>query len=195
MQERGCLCAGYNWLNVGAYHDITMNQLYFHVPSFYATADDAEDYFKRSMPGYLCEYKMPRWVKKTCTSLEKQFYRLPGREQEPGIGWERKDIPNAFISKGMRPPVGYWEKLEKNNRFFNEEWQMIGCHDVASRLLYWRKIRSNVPYAKQIEREYHFSRFVDAARNRKPWNLPGKPDAEKPVIVNKPPRLVSRKIF
>lgn len=194
LAEKGYLCAGYNWLNVGTYHDITLNQLYFHIPSFYATADDAEAYFKRSTPGYLCEYKMPRWVKKTCHKLEQQFYRLPGREQEPGIGWERKDIPSAFLSRGMKPPMGFWERLENNNRFFNAEWQMIGSHDVVSRLLYWRKIRGDVPYAKQIEKDHHFARFMEAARNRKSWNLPGKPDPT-PIASDKTPKLISRRIF
>jgi len=196
LESEGYLCAGYNWLNVGTYHDITLNQLYFHVPSFYKTADDAESYFKRSMPGYICEYKMPRWIKKTCKNLEKEFWRVPGREQEPGIGWERKDLYGAFATKQLNIPIGFWEKLENNNRFFNLEWQLIGSHDVASRLIYWRKIRNLVPYSKKIEKDFHFSRFIDAARNNKPWNLAaGKPDPKIPVDNTKKPKLISYKIF
>jgi hypothetical protein len=196
LKDSQYLCGGYNWLSVGVYHDVTLNQLYLHVPSFYKTIDDAEAYFMRSSPLYLCEYKIPRWLKKTCTNIEKQFYRIPGREQEPGVGHERKDIYGAFQAKGIKhAPIGFWERLENNNRFFNFEWQMIGSHDVESRLVYWRKIRNLVPYGKQIEKDKHFSRFMEAARKGLPWNLPpGKPEptAELP---RKKPKLVSRKII
>lgn len=195
MEEKGYLCGGYNWLNVGTHYDITLNQLYFHVPSFIATADDAEKYFKQSSPTYLCEYKMPRWVKKTCKNLEKEFWRVPGREQEPGIGWERKDLMGAFLTKKMRPPVGFWEDLENNNRFFNREWQLIGSHDIGNRLLYWRKIRGEVPYSKQLEKEFHFARFIDAARNNKPWNLPVVNPKPKKPLPEPTPKLISRRIF
>ncbi len=189
MQSNACLCGGYNWLNVGVFHDITLNQLYLHVPSFNKTADDAEAYFKKSMIDYLCEYKIPRWLKRTCTDIKKQFYRVPGREQEPGIGWERKDIYGAFLAKGLTVPIGFWDKLENNNRFFNLEWQMIGSHDIGQRMLYWRKIRSLIPHGKEMEKEKHFARFVDAARNNKPWNLKTTPEPKKEQ-TNKEPKLM-----
>lgn len=192
--SEGYLCGGYNWLNVGTYYDITLNQVYFDVSAFGQTVDDAEAYFKRSPPGYLCEYKLPRWVKRTCPNIEKQFYRLPNREQEPGIGWERKDIPNAFAAKKIKMPLGFWEKLENNNRFFNLKWQLIGSHDVGARLNYWRKIRKLVSYGKQIEKEHHFCKFLDCARSGKPWNLSSEADSPKP-ISDKQPKIFSRKIF
>lgn len=197
LKNEGYLCGGYNWLNVETYHDITLNQVYFNIPAFHATADDAEAYFKRSSPEFLCEYKMARWIKKTCSRLNKEFYRLPGREQEPGIGWERKDIYGAFRSKHLQIPIGFWEHLENNNRFFNLEWQLIGSHDIGSRLNYWRKIRSQVSYGKQIERNYHFARFIDAARDRKKsWNLPVALDPlVSPLASKKEPKLISRRIF
>lgn len=196
MKNEGYLCGGYNWLNVGTFHDITLNQLYFHAPSFYKTSFDAESYFKRSPRDFLCEYKMARWLKRTCNHLDRQFYRLPGREQEPGVGWERKDIYNAFLSKHMQIPVGYWERLENNNRFFNYKWQMIGSHDVVARSNYWRKIRSVVKYGKKIEKDKHFIRFLDAARNGTQWNIPSDEKAPPPLPKpDKEPKLFSRKIF
>jgi hypothetical protein len=195
LENDNYLCAGYNWLNVGTYHDITLNQVYFNVPAFEKTANDAEAYFLRSAKNFLCEYKMARWVKNTCPDIKNQFYRLPGREQEPGIGWERKDIYGAFASKSMNIPVGFWEKLEKNNRFFNHKWQMIGSHDNASRLIYWRKIRGEVPYSRKIEKDKHFTRFLESTRTNKQWNLPdrGGNNAMPPNL--KQPKIISRKIF
>jgi hypothetical protein len=197
MKSKGYLCAGYNWLNVGVFHDITLNQVYFDVKAFEKTADDAESYFKRSQPGFLCEYKMSRWVRRTLpTNIERYFYRLPGREQEPGIGHERRDLWNAFKAKGMQIPLGFWERLENNNRFFNLDWQMIGSHDVGSRLSYWRKIRSLVSYGKSIEKETHFARFIEAARNNDPWNVKVKSLPPPPVAPpTKQPKLIRRKIF
>lgn len=196
LKDNDYWCAGYNWLNVGVDYDITLNQVYFKVSEFIKTADDAEAYFKRSPKGYLCEYKLPRWVKRTCTDMGKQFYRLPGREQEPGIGWERKDLYNAFVGKGVHVPVGFWERLEENNRFFNRKWQLIGSHDVGARLNYWRKIRSEVAYGRQIEKDKHFARFMEAARTGKPWNLPEKPETRgEPSHEGKKPKIFSHKIF
>lgn len=165
------LCGGYSWLNVGVNYDITLNQVYLHVPSFYKTITDAENYFKNSSQRFLPEHKLPRWIKKTC-NFEKDFYRLPGREQEPGIGWERKEIPSIFRSKQMRVPFGFWEKLENNNRYFNSEWQLIGCHNIGDRLFYWEKIKHLIPYAKQHEKDHHFRRLSHAVQNNLPWNLP-----------------------
>lgn len=195
MRSEGYLCGGYNWLNVGTYYDITLNQVYFNVPAFNTTAEDAKAYFIRSPQGYLCEYKLPRWVKRTCKDMDKQFYRLPGREQEPGIGWERKDIYKAFAAKKLKIPVGFWERLENNNRFFNFKWQMIGSHDVGARLNYWRKIRNHVTYGKQIEKDHHFARFMDCARTGKSWNLETKPDRPRPIQSDKKPKIFNRKIF
>ena len=197
MEEKKYLIGGYNWMNVGVYHDITLNQVYFDVPAFYETADDAEEYFKRSKKGFLCEFKMPRWVKKTCKDIEKEFYRLPGREQFPGIGWESCDIVNAWRSQGRSVPLGFWEQLDKNNRYFNEEWQLIGSHDNISRLNYWRRIRTSVPYYKELEKEYHFARFLSAARTNGKWNLDIKPTTQTniPDNSNKKKIIFKRKIF
>ena len=194
LEKGGYLCGGYNWLNVGTYHDITLNQLYMHVPSFMKTVDDAEAYFRRSPENFLCEYKMARWIKRTCRNLSHEFYRLPGREQEPGVGWERKDIIRAFMVKGISIPQGFWDRLENNNRFFNSEWQLIGSHDIISRLNYWRKIRAKVPYGRDIEKEPNFSRFVECVKANRLWNLPVQPSfsVKKPTQKTK---LYLRKIF
>lgn len=181
MESQNYLIGAYNWMSVGVYHDITLNQLYLNVPQFYETSYDAENYFLHSPKQVLCEFKMTRWVKRTCKNLEKEFYRLPDREQLPGIGWEAKDIVKAFERLNRKIPLGFWEKLDKNNRFFNEKWQMIGSHDNYSRLVYWKRIRNQVPYAENLEKEYHFSRFLIAAKNNEKWNINCLPEVYIPA--------------
>lgn len=193
--KEGYICGGYNWLNAGAYHDITLNQVYLHVNQFMATSSDAEQYFLRSPKDFLCEFKMARWIKRTCSDISKQFYRLPGREQEPGIGYMREDIPGAFQGKGMSIPEGFWEQLEKNNRFYNEKWQLLGHHDNPSRLLCWRRIRHFVPYAKTLEKEKHFARWLRACREKLPWNLDPPEELPSPPKPMQKPKNIGKKIF
>jgi hypothetical protein len=195
MEEKGYLCAGYSWMGVNSDKDITLNQLYMNVKAFSETVDDAESYFLRSGRGFICEYKMSRWVKRTLKNLNTQFYRLPDREQIPGIGWEEKDLPGAFEAFGIKIPDNYWEALEENNRFFNRKWQLIGSHDNESRLSYWRKIRSEIPYSHKIEKDYHFSRWIEATREKKPWNLKTEDDPAPLRKVYKTANSIKRKIF
>jgi len=189
------LCGGYNWINVGADHDITLNQLYLRVDKFVETAADSEKYFLRSMKDLLCEFKMARWLKRTCSDFKKQFYRLPDREQEPGIGYMRNDIPGAFREKNMEVPVGFWEQLDKNNRFFNEKWMLIGSHDNPSRYIYWRRIRDRVPYAKALEKEKHFARWLIACREKTAWNLEPPEELPSAPTPMKRPKNIGNKLF
>jgi hypothetical protein len=190
MAKKPYICGGYNWMNVGSNQDVTLNQVYFDVPKFMTTADDAEKYFLRSSRGFLCEFKMARWVRKTCQDMNVDFYRLKGREQYPGIGWESKDIVKAY---GQQVPIGFWEKLNKNNRYFNEEWQLIGSHDNASRLEYWKRIRKSVPYFQELEKEHHFARFLETAKVNEKWNVTVK--SEPLATSAKKPSIFKRKIF
>lgn len=196
MEEKGYLCAGYSWMGVNNDKDVTLNQLYMNVNNFHQTADDAESYFLRSgKTGLICEYKMSRWIKRTLKDMDAQFYRLPDREQLPGIGWEEKDIPGAFAAYDMEIPDDHWDLLQENNRYFNKKWKLIGSHDNKSRLGYWRRIRSEIPYARKLEKEHHFARWLQATRENLPWNIEIKEPQVPPKPPYKPVKPISRKIF
>jgi hypothetical protein len=170
LDESGKLAAGYNWFGCGTFNDITMNELFVSVPAFLATADEAEEYIAASDQRYNCEYKMAWWVRRTLSDLAAQFYRLPGREFDPGVGRLIQDYLPLFERKKEALPAGFWERLNDNNRFFNREWQMIGSHNNLSRLVYWTWIRDAVPYAAELERLPHFNRWLVAASSNRPWN-------------------------
>ncbi len=170
LVKNNYLCAGYNWFSVGTHHDITMNEVFVSVPEFSATMDKAEKYILESDQRFNCEYKMAWWMRQTLENPDRQFYRLPDREQEPGIGWEVQDIPGVYANRGQEVPTELWTKLEHNNRFFNKKWQMIGSHQNMARYLYYRQIRDDIPYSAELERKYHFNRWMRAALTRGRWN-------------------------
>jgi hypothetical protein len=171
MKETCKLAAGYNWFSVGSFRDITMNENIIHVPTFMKTVKWAEEYFLKSDQSYNCEYKMAAWVKKSLSDVEKEFFRLPDREQEPGIGWEIRDIPYVYGRNGESVPMEVLNRLEGNQRFFNRKWQMIGSHDNKDRLAFWLQIRRSVSYTDFLEKEEHFGRWLEAARRGLPWNI------------------------
>lgn len=170
MDADGQIAAGYNWFSVGTMRDITLNENIFRVDSFVDSTNEAEKYFLKSDQSYNCEYKMAWWVNRVINGNSNLFYRLPDREQEPGIGWEIKDLPSIYHKKNESVPDDLWLKLENNSRFFNRTWQMIGSHDNTSRMFYWRQIRKSVSYYKQLEECEHFSRWVHAANSCLAWN-------------------------
>lgn len=170
MEAGGQIAAGYSWFSVGTMRDVTLNENIFRVDRFIDSADDAERYFLSSDQSYNCEYKMAWWVNRVTKENADLFFRLPDREQEPGIGWEIKDLPGVYHKDGKTVPPDVWMKLEHNSRFFNRKWQMIGSHDNTSRMFYWRQIRNSVPYAAQLEECHHFARWMAAAATGSPWN-------------------------
>jgi hypothetical protein len=170
VDSKGKLAAGYNWFTVGSFRDITMNENILNVRHFMPTVDEAEKYFLSSDQTYNCEYKMAWWMRKAIPDIESQFFRLPDREQEPGVGWEVKDIPMIYEKRNEPVPAEVMANLVHNHRFFNRKWKMIGCHDIASRYFYWLQLRSTVPYAEKLERCEHFNRFLHAATKKLPWN-------------------------
>jgi hypothetical protein len=170
MVENDQWCAGYNWFSSGTFNDITMNECFVSVPRFLETLGAAEEYVRRSDQRYNCEYKMAWWARQTVGDMGRRFYRLPGREIFPGIGWLLHDYVPLFERNGMAVPEGFWERLNSNNRFFNREWQLIGSHLNIPRLMYWSQIRAEVPYADRLERCHHFSRWLWAATNNLTWN-------------------------
>lgn len=187
MEENNYLCSGYSWLNVESYDDITLNQLYLHVPSFYSTSDDAEKYFKNVKPNLVSEYKLPYWVKKTCKDLRKEFYRLPGREQIPGVGYHANTLSYVFKLLNKEPPKDLWEKLNDNNRFFNRKWQLIGSHNNTQKRAYYDSIKEDISYHHDLETQKHFSRWLKGGT----WNLPA--EKSKKVIKPVPKRLIAPK--
>lgn len=176
QMEKGYLCAGYNWFSVGTYNEFAMNQFYAHVPTFLPGLDIAKKVFLGSANHVLCEHKMPKWLLKAIGSWDK-LYRLPDREQLPGIGHDlgaltyiyqrilRQEVPQSILDANA-----------VNNRFFNEKWQLIGSHNNTQRLGYWRRIREQVPYFEELEKEKHFSRWLHYAREGLTWNLPNSED-------------------
>ncbi len=172
MNTNHRIVAGYNWFSVGTMRDITLNENIFRVKRFIDSVDEAEKYFLKSDQSYNCEYKMAWWINRIINGDVNLFYRLPGREQEPGIGWEIKDIPEIYEKDGKNVPVDVWKKLEHNSRFFNRNWQLIGSHDNTSRLFYWKQIRTSVSYCSQLEKCEQFARWIDAANTCSEWNKP-----------------------
>lgn len=150
-------CAGYSWFGVNTINDFTMNELFLRVKEFTQTIEYAEHYFLHSRPWY-CEYKIAKWINHTTSSL----YRIPGREQEPGIGY-------IYDSSNHNPD---------NNRWFNRSWQLIGEHDNNERMQYYLSIRESIPYHQELEKEKHFARWLTADT----WNLP---DEKEEATINK----------
>lgn len=172
MKSCGQIAAGYSWLSVGTMRDITLNENIFHVNHFLPSVLDAEKYFLSSDQSYGCEYKMAWWVNRAIKNNSDLFYRLPDREQDPGIGWEIQDLPTICSKNGDSIPHELWLKLAHNSRFFNRNWQLIGSHDNVSRLFYWNQIKNHVPYSSQLEECEYFSKWLKAARTNSPWNKP-----------------------
>lgn len=189
MYDNNFEIAGYNWLSVNNMTDFALNELILHVPTFAKKVDSMEYYFANSSPYYLCEMKMARWVK-LCLSANNKFYRLPEREQFPGVGYEIETLP-AFAAYGITLTEDILKRFEKNHRFFNEKWQLIGCHDNQERGFYYNLVREKIQYVNDLEKEENFSRWVDAWTNKKEWNLPSARGTKKgkrdiPASINKP---------
>lgn len=164
------LCAGYNWFGANNYHDITMNELIISVPHFMETADRAVEYFFSSDQRFTCEYKMAWWVNATLTDMDKQFWRLPDREQEHGVGRLISDVPTMYRAKNKEVPEKIWTELNDNNRFFCRKWQMIGSHLNLARFIYWTMLRDEIPYRAEIENKPHFNRWLRSIAEKKVWN-------------------------
>jgi hypothetical protein len=190
MQENNKKVAAYNWLTVGTMVEFALNEMILHVPTFMSTIEDAEHYFRLSSNKFLCELKMSRWIKRTLEDIDNEFYRLPNREQEPGIGYEKETLPEIFNIQGKVMPPDIWKWQENNTRFFNREWQLIGSHNNYQRYIYYHKIRKDIPYADELEKEEHFARWIYSVQNAKEWNLPIEKKPEPPLHTRKPKSLV-----
>jgi hypothetical protein len=198
------IAGGYSWLSVDSMRDVTLNENIFDVDYFLNTVSDAESYFLKSDQTYGCEYKLAWWINRATKYDSSLFYRLPDREQEPGIGWEVKDIPAIYEKKGIDIPSNLPAKLESNSRFFNRKWQLIGSHDNVSRYFYWNQIRKNVPYADQLEESEEFGRWINAVKNGLQWNKPSMNESRttrltrvRPIRTRKelPRILVTSKVY
>lgn len=186
MEARKKLASGYCWFGVNTFNDITLNENILNVPHFQKTIVEAERYFASSDQAYNCEYKMAWWMRRSLPDLSRQFFRLPGREQEPGIGWENKDLPIVYSQRNESPPSDWMMKLLENERFFNRKWQLIGSHDNASRLGFWNRIKNEVPYASELMKKEQFARWHTAATDGTSWNKPH-------VNVSRATRTIRRK--
>lgn len=164
--------AAYNWLTADTTFEFALNEMYLDVNAFMETADEAEKYFRSSNYKFLCELKMARWVKRTLNHDFGQFYRLPGREQWPGIGYEVETLPEVLKAVKQEITEDFWAGWKDNQRFFNRQWQLIGSHDNNQRYDYYRKIRNDISYRFVLETTPQFSRWLSCVRERGTWNLP-----------------------
>lgn len=159
--------AGYNWLTCGTDHDLALNELYLSVPVFSRTVGTAELFFNRTAKYSLCEHKAARWVRETI-NFKSEFYRLPGREVQPCIGLEPADMA-AYAAQYPVPP-DFFTRAHTNSRFYNQEWLLLGHHDLRERWKSWVQCRHLVPYASALEQMPHFRRWMAAVRGEYLWN-------------------------
>lgn len=190
--------AAYNWLSKDSMLEFALNEMYLRVNVFAPTVDDAENYFRLSKSTALCELKVSKWIKKVIGKNNDRFYRLPGRELDPGVGYEVETLPEVFRQYGMPMPDDLPKILESNQRFFNKEWQLIGSHDNYKRYRYYSKIRQDIGYHQELERQKHFSRWLESIGTAKKWNLT--PEKRKisskiPLVFDKRPRIMTPKML
>lgn len=171
IMSNGMDVAAYNWLSVGTYSEFAMNELYINVSKFIPSIDAAESYFKNSTDKLLCESKIGKWIKQVLNRNYKTFYRLPDREMFPGIGYEVESIPLLFEQMKTNLASNWKDMYVDNQRFFNRKWQMIGSHSNYERIKFYRDIRKDIPYVKELEKEIHFNRWLTTTLNGQNWNI------------------------
>lgn len=133
--------SGYNWFSKDANLDFAFNELYINLSEKEKLMNcfSVEEIIN-SNPNHLVEYKLARWLNRCYNS----FRRLSDREDAYGIGTSES----------------YSYPSESNCRFFNEKWQMIGCHNEFLRYHCYRKIRTNIPYFVELEKKKYFSNWL-----------------------------------
>jgi hypothetical protein len=137
MHYKAC---GYNWLSYNCYADIALNEFFVDLSVF--SDPVLEEYEKNAsrgqMPGGACEVALVKLLERSGVTHER-FYHIPGREMQVHMG------------------VGYQAGFQNlNNRWFNEEWQLIGSHHQEWRKRYYNKIRNSIPYHEELEKERFF---------------------------------------
>jgi len=154
----------YNWISVGTNIEFAMNELCLKVSVFASHLDRAEEQFKSLSANIPCEMKIAKWINK----ITKSLYRMPDREQWPGIGQfgDFYGIPREAERLPPGEKEAYLEKWKNNNRFFNRSWQLIGSHDNAQRHKLYQEIRNLIPYHVELEQEPDFSRWLSSSQ----WN-------------------------
>lgn len=172
LETTGKHIAAYNWLTHDSTTEFAMNEMYMRVKQFASTSSDAERYFLNSNSRFLCELKMTRWIKRSIDFNFDGLYRLPGRENEIGVGYEVDSLTEVIKTREKVPSEEFWKSLEDNSRFFNRAWQLIGSHNNYERYNYYYKIRSDIRYANELEKLPHFARWLHCTRHGKEWNLP-----------------------
>lgn len=191
---------GYNWFSVNTYDDFAMNHLYLHVPSFnnldkvdFLNSRFAKEFKQKFMSPsgeILCEFKLSKWIMDNIE--ENEFYRIPNRERNPGIGHDRSALAYIY-NKMLNMPIpesilfGY----NDNNRWFNLEWQMICSHSNITRYGMWQYIKPNVSFAKKIEKDRYFKKWLKVSSTGGDWNIKIKQPPKKEFK-----KLISRrKVF
>lgn len=89
----------------------------------------------------------------------------------PGIGYEVESIPLLFEQMKTNLASNWKDMYVDNQRFFNRKWQMIGSHSNYERIKFYRDIRKDIPYVKELEKEIHFNRWLTTTLNGQNWNI------------------------
>lgn len=195
MEEGNKVAAGYNWFGVGTFDEFSMNENIFRVADFIESVDMAEKRFLALSKFTSCEMNLSWWVKHVLKDLNKEFLRLPNREQKPGIGFEVGQVESAWKQQFKEQvPEDHWKLLADNQRFFNRQWQMIGSHDNTSRNYFYQQIKHEIPYREQLEKCFHFSRWLRAVQYGLQWNKPGVNHSRQNQLYRKK-EVKTKKIF
>lgn len=138
---------GYNYISHNSLQDVALHELYLRLLPFVPSLDVAHKYFTELRAGggsLAVEIRVMRWLKRVLPDMDK-FYRHPDREVQPSINLSTE---------------------EDNNRWFCRNWKFVGFHDNIERKKHYNLIRDQIPYAADLEKEEHFSRWLNGTK----WN-------------------------
>lgn len=161
----GVKAAGYCWLSRGGLDDLAFNELWLDVGTFSPISGRLREIVTGEN---FCEVAAGKWVKEAVG--EAAFHRLQGREAWPPIGILDRDISMLGNINGDGLTGMFWRARESNTRFFCRSWQLIGSHDNAERLSYWKSLREAVAIAGALEAGPAFQRWLRHAQAGLPWN-------------------------
>lgn len=176
----------YNWFTYNSNQEFALNELYLKVDPFCEKIQEMKKYVINSNDKLLCEFKMAKWISRTT----KKIYRLPNREEKSGIGIHDELFEDNMKNLNYKITPEMTERLKVNNRYFNEKWQLVGCHDNAKRHEYYMYLRNKIPYHMKLEQEFNFRRWLNKSN---PWNLESEIKKTKDVkdIKKTPRRIIS----
>jgi hypothetical protein len=152
-----------NWFTTGTHEDFALNESYYHVDTFLATVEPFLEWALFHERDLAVERKLARWV---WASIKPNEYRaLPGRDRTPPIGYPDGEMHLWFNHNHQQVPAGWQEVRDPDNdRFFNQQWQLVGNHDAGERLERYLRLRPQIGYARELEGRRHFGAWLGPAR-------------------------------